>query len=80
MGLFWNKKPKKVLRQVIVHHFHMGSHPTRFETVIDILKGQYFRKATWDKNCAILDAEGTVLREWDWQAGFTHDYEYIYSD
>lgn len=72
--MFWNK-PKKRLVRVVITLYHGGHDmPDKGET-IDVLPGQEFI-AHYSSDC--LWEGDTLVKEWDWRAGYTRKCEYFY--
>ncbi len=69
------KKVTKRLTRVEVRLVHGGRDYPDITEVIDVLPGQTFEV---DIGCDSLKEGETIVKRWDWKAGYTTKYEYFY--
>lgn len=68
-------KKSKVIKQVIVKFDdHLA---TRFEKIIEVPSGWKFRVG-FAEQARLIDETKTIRQAFDWRAGFTIEYEFIY--
>lgn len=69
--MFWKKK---VLKKVVVYfNNHEGQ---KFSEKITIPNGWKFKQGIgWDK---LVDEQGDTQSVFDWRAGYTIEYEFVY--
>jgi len=74
------KRDKPVLESVNVYfkHGHDESYPD-FTDIIQVPKGWVFI-TDYAEDPILVDENGDVRRSFDWRAGYTVEYEYIYSN
>lgn len=73
------KHSKQRMVGVVVHFKHGGSdYLALAPEVIALLPGQTFHKGPYGNNDTVKEG-GTIIRQYDWRAGYTRVYEYTYS-
>lgn len=75
MGVFKKEKKRVDPVQAIAHFTQRGVHV--FDRVIDIPPGGKFL-VRFAQDPKLVDADGNTLRVYNWEAGVSVEYEYVY--
>jgi len=73
------KRDKPTIESVNVYFKHGGEGSPDFMDTIQVPKGWVFI-TDYAEDPTLVDENENVRRSFDWRAGYTVEYEYIYSD